>query len=128
MRTVFKIAKYNKIDNEFIHVGYDEYNLTYLKSNKSHILRVVVNGYISDIKISILPNGNGYKQTFLKAISDVRNGRNKDKNSFVVKPLKFDNLCNIYHKGIIKQLKLFLCKEYIIESRDLISEYELFDK
>lgn len=48
MENIFKVTKYEKTETGFNHNGYDEYVITYCKSKKVHLLRIVVNGRFTD--------------------------------------------------------------------------------
>ena len=54
MENIFKVAKYEKTDEGFKHLGYDEYQITYLKGNKPHQIRVVVNGILTNRVINLI--------------------------------------------------------------------------
>ena len=73
MENNFKVAKYEKTDEGFKHLGYDEYQITYLKGNKPHQIRVVVNGILTNRVINLIDGNSGYKNQILLAISDVKN-------------------------------------------------------
>ena len=85
METIFKIAKYNIVDNVFVKVGYDTYNITYLKGIKVHQLRIVVNGYLTKNVLNLIDFSNGYKKHILSAIKEYR--ENKDNIKNIVKNL-----------------------------------------
>ena len=51
-----KVAKFEKVDDKFEFIGYDEYKITYLNSNKINFLRVIVNGKLTKYKINIFGN------------------------------------------------------------------------
>lgn len=126
MENIFKVAKYEKTDEGFKHVGYDEYLITYGKAQKVHQLRIIVNGQSTEHKINLVDGNSGYKNIILSAISDYKNGRLKSNpNDIVKKTIKFSALSQIYSKSIIKNVKNYLVGINKEERRDTLTKYEL---
>jgi len=97
MKNIIKIAKYEKTNDVFNLIGFDDFEIMYLKSNKVHQLRVIVNGRITERKINIVDFNIGYKDIILSAISDYKNNRIKNKDlTLVKKGLKLDYLQQFY--------------------------------
>ena len=75
MENIFKIAKYEATETGFKHIGYDDYKITYHKGKKSHQIRIVVDGIITNRVINLIDGNSGYKNQILLAISDVKNAK-----------------------------------------------------
>lgn len=126
METKFKIAKFTKTDNSFLHDGYDEYSITYLKGLKVHQLRIVVNGYLTKQSINIVCGNSGYKNKILYGIKEyLENGR-ICKNK-VTKKVTLLYLENFYSKKIIHNIKTYLLPINKEESRDKLTELGLIN-
>ena len=126
MENKFKVAKYEKTETGFTLIGYDEYDITYCKSKKVHLLRIVVNGRLTNSTINILDGKSGYKNNILKAISDYKNGRLKsDPNGVVKKTITFSAIAQIYSKNIVNNVKTYLMGINKEESRDRLTKFEL---
>ena len=121
MENIVKIAKYEKTEQGFNHIGYDEYRITYGKAQKVHQLRIIVNGQSTEHKINLIDGCSGYKNIILSAISDYKNGRLKSKpNEIVKKTVSLSALSQIYRN--VKDYLLGINKE---EKRDILTKFEL---
>lgn len=126
MENIFKIAKYEKTEQGFDHIGYDEYRITYGKAQKVHQLRIIVNGQSTEHKINLVDGCSGYKNVILSAISDYRNGRLKSNPDHIVKKLiTFSALSQIYSKAIIRNVKNHLLGINKEEKRDTLTKFQL---
>jgi hypothetical protein len=126
MENIFKIAKYEKNEIGFNHIGYDEYVITYCKSKKVHLLRIVVNGQFTEHTINLIDGSSGYKNVILNAISDYKNGRLKgDPNQVVKKTITFSEIVQIYSKPIVSNVKNYLLGIKKEERRDTLTKFEL---
>ncbi len=122
----FKVAKYEKVENGFNHLGYDEYKITYLKGLKIHQLRIVVNGILSKNVINLTgPIHNSYRHEILSAISDYKNGRLPSKGNLVTKQLKIGFIDSFYSKLIRNNIKNHLISIKKEDGRDTLTKYEL---
>lgn len=129
MNTKFKIAKYNKSKSGFEHVGYDEYNVTYIKGTKPHQLRVVINGKLTKQKINLIDFSRGYKKVILSAISEYVNDNLETKdNNVVKKSLNLSYIKSIYSKTIVKNVENYLLNLNKEESRDILTKFDLIPK
>jgi hypothetical protein len=124
MENLFKVAKYEQTESGFNHLGYDEYSITYLKGTKSHELRIVVNGLLSNQKINLIDHSTGYKSQILSAISDIKNNKIKQKQT-VTKSLKLIQIKSIYSNQIIRNIEQYLMGINKEESREILTSYEL---
>ena len=122
MKNTIKIAKYSQQDDgRFEKIGYDEYIVTYLKSNKIHELRVVVNGYLTKQKINIFNYQLGYKNTLLLAIKEfIENGANC--KNIVTNYMKMSYFESVYSKHIVSNIKKYLLQINKEDSRDKLTE------
>jgi hypothetical protein len=126
MENLIKIAKYEKTEQGFNHIGYDEYRITYGKAQKVHQLRIIVNGQSTEHKINLVDGCSGYKNTILSAISDYKNGRLKSNpNEIVKKTISLNTLSQIYSKAIIRNVKEYLLGINKEEKRDTLTKFEL---
>ena len=126
MENIFKVAKYQKTETGFTHIGYDEYIITYCKSNVVHRLSIVVNGQRTKYDINLVDGCSGYKNNILKAISDYKNGRLKiASNSSVKKTITFSVITQIYSKSIVNNVKNYLMGINKEEKRDTLTKFEL---
>ena len=126
MENIFKVAKYQEIESGFTHIGYDEYVITYCKSKKVHLLRIVVNGQFTEHTINLIDGNSGYKQTILTAISDYKNGRLKSNPDHIVKKtITFSAIAQIYSKSIVNNVKNYLMGINKEEKRDTLTKFEL---
>ena len=126
MENIFKVAKYKNTDNQFEHIGYDEYKITYGKAQKVHQLRIIVNGQYTEHKINLIDGCSGYKNIILSAISDYKNGKLKsDPNQIVKKTITLSALSQIYSKEIIRNVKNYLLGINKEERRDTLTKFEL---
>lgn len=126
MENIFKVAKYEKTDEGFKHLGYDEYQITYLKGNKPHQIRVVVNGILTGRVINLIDGNSGYKNQILSAISDVKNGRvNSNNKVSEKKKVTLSYIGTFYSKLIVKNVKNYLIGINKEERRDTLTKFEL---
>lgn len=126
MENIFKVAKYQESESGFTHIGYDEYVITFCKSKKVHLLRVVVNGQFTEHTINLIDGSSGYKKTILTAISDYKNGRLKgDPTQVVKKTITFSEIVQIYSKPIVSNVKNYLLGINKEERRDTLTKFEL---
>jgi hypothetical protein len=126
MENIFKVAKYQKTDTGFTHMGYDEYVITFCKSKKVHLLRIVVNGQFTEHTINLVDGDSGYKNVILKAISDYKNGKLKSNpNQVVKKKMTLSEITQIYSKPIVSNVKNYLLGINKEERRDKLTKFEL---
>jgi hypothetical protein len=126
METNFKVAKYEKTDEGFNHLGYDEYQITYLKGNKPHQIRIVVNGILSTRVINLIDGNSGYKNQILLAISEIKNGKiNMTNIVSEKKKVTLSYIGTFYSKLIVKNVKNYLIGINKEERRDTLTKYEL---
>ena len=126
METNFKVAKYEKTDAGFKHLGYDEYLITYIKGKKPHQIRVVVNGILSTRVINLIDGNSGYKNQILSAISEIKNGRvNTNNKVSEKKKVTLSYIGTFYSKLIVKNVKNYLIGINKEERRDTLTKYEL---
>jgi hypothetical protein len=126
MENIFKVAKYEKTESGFTHIGYDEYIITYCKSKKVHLLRIVVNGQFTEYTINLIDGSSGYKNVILNAISDYKNGKLKsDPNQIVKKIITLSEITQIYSKPIVSNVKNYLLGINKEERRDTLTKFEL---
>lgn len=126
METNFKVAKYEKTDEGFNHLGYDEYLITYLKGNKPHQIRIVVNGILSTRVINLIDGNSGYKNQILLAISEIKNGKINTTNIVSEKKkVTLSYIGTFYSKLIVKNVKNYLIGINKEERRDTLTKYEL---
>ena len=126
MENIFKVAKYKETESGFTHIGYDEYVITYCKSKKVHLLRIVVNGQFTEHTINLIDGSSGYKSVILNAISDYKNGRLKSNpNQIVKKTISFSEITQIYSKPIVSNVKNYLLGIKKEERRDTLTKFKL---
>ena len=126
MENVFKVAKYEKTDEGFKHVGYDEYKISYLKGNKPHQIRIVVDGILTNRVINLIDGNSGYKNQILTAISDVKNAKIDLKTRpLEKKKVTLAYIGTFYSKLIVKNVKNYLIGINKEERRDTLTKYEL---
>ena len=126
METNFKVAKYEKTDEGFKQIGYDEYLITYLKGKKPHQIRIVVDGILSTKVINLIDGNSGYKNQILSAISEIKNGKIKSKDIVSEKKkVTLSYIGTFYSKLIVKNVKNYLIGINKEESRDKITKFEL---
>ena len=126
MENIFKVAKYQKTDTGFTHMGYDEYVITFCKSKKVHLLRIIVNGQFTEHTINLVDGSSGYKNVILKAISDYKNGKLKSNpNQVVKKIMTFSEIVQIYSKPIVSNVTNYLLGINKEERRDTLTKFEL---
>lgn len=126
MENIVKIAKYEKTEQGFNHIGYNEYRITYSKAQKVHQLRIIVNGQSTEHKINLVDGCSGYKNNILSAISDYKNSRLKSNPNHIVKKIvTLSALSQIYSKAIIRNVKKYLLGISKEEKRDTLTKFEL---
>jgi hypothetical protein len=126
METIFKVAKYEKLDTGFNLIGYDEYLITYLKGNKPHQIRIVVNGILTNRVINLVDGHSGYKHQILSAISDIKNTKiDLTQRPSEKKKVTLDYIGTFYSKLIVRNVKNYLMRINKEESRDRLTKYEL---
>jgi hypothetical protein len=126
METVFKVAKYEKTDVGFNHLGYDEYLITYIKGKKPHQIRIVVNGILSTRVINLIDGNSGYKSQILAAISEIRNEKIKlTQKPSEKKKVTLAYIGTFYSKLIVKNVKNYLIGINKEERRDTLTKFEL---
>lgn len=126
MKHIVKIAKYSKIDDNFMLEGFDEYNINYLFSKSKNHFRIVINGILSNVKVNILPNSSK-KTKLLEAIRDYKNDLIKDKT--LVNSKKFINLEKL--KISYTEQSIFNIKKHLLTvnkevQRDILTLYQLY--
>jgi hypothetical protein len=125
MENIIKIAKYSKIEDNFIKDGYDEFKITYLKGTKAHELRIVINNSLSKRTINIINLNESYRNKILLAIKDYKEDNLINKNVKVTKNVNINKLKAIYNKKIIHNIEHHLLTINKEESRDKLTEYNL---
>ena len=126
MELIFKVAKYQQNETGFTHMGYDEYVITFCKSNVVHRLNIVVNGQRTKHSINLVDGCSGYKNNILKSISDYKNGRlNISSNSSVKKTITLAYIGTFYSKLIVNNVKNYLMGINKEEKRDTLTKFEL---
>lgn len=123
MKNLFKISKFNKVNDTFEFTGYDEYQITYLASSKINFFRVVVNGRLTTHKVEIT-HWTNIKNVLLSAVSDFKNDRIKDKNIYT-KTLTMGYLKMFYNETLVKNIEKHLLQINKECSRDKLTEYNL---
>jgi hypothetical protein len=126
MENIFKIAKYEATETGFKHIGYDDYKITYHKGKKSHQIRIVVDGIITNRVINLIDGNSGYKNQILLAISDVKNAKIdlKQKQS-EKKKVTLRYIETYYNKLIVNNVKSYLIGISKEESRDTLTIHKL---
>jgi len=126
MENIFKVAKYEKTDEGFKHLGYDEYKITYLKGNRPHQIKIVVDSILTNRVINLIDGNSGYKNQILSAISDVKNAKiNLTQRPSEKKKVTLSYIGTFYSKLIVKNVKNYLIGINKEERRDTITKYEL---
>ena len=126
MKNQFKVAKYEKTDEGFKHLGYDEYAIEYLKGKKPHQIRIVVNGILSTKTINLVDCHSGYKNQILSAISEIKNDTIKSKDIVSgKKKVTLSYIGTFYSKLIVKNVKNYLIGINKEERRDTLTKFEL---
>ena len=126
MKNQFKVAKYEKTDEGFKHLGYDEYAIEYLKGKKPHQIRIVVNGILSTKTINLVDCHSGYKNQILSAISEIKNDKIKSKDIVSdKKKVTLSYIGTFYSKLIVKNVKNYLIGINKEERRDTLTKFEL---
>lgn len=125
MEKLFKISVFTKVEDKFEFSHYKVYTITYLASSKSHLLRIVVNGLISNQTINILhpKEHGGHKHKILKAVSEFYNGELKMKG--VRKAITMSRIEQLYSKVVIKNIHEYLLPINKEVSRDVLTKYNL---
>lgn len=125
MEKLFKISIFSKVEDKFEFSHYEIHTITYLASSKSHLLRLVVNGFISNQTINILhpKEHGGHKHKILKAVSEFCNGELKVKG--VRKIMTISKIEQLYSKTVVKNIHKYLLPINKEESRDVLTKYNL---
>lgn len=123
MENLFKIPLYELQDGKFVTTDEVSFRITYLKTKKPQIIRVVVNGNITKETINLYNPSQGYKRIILQAISDyVRIGTfQKTTRKHNIKDSK-----NIMPIGI-KNIENYLLPIKSETKRDVLSAYRLIN-
>jgi len=124
MENNFKVAKFEKQNESFVKVGYDEYKITYLKGTKITQLRVVVNGYLTKQNINLISGNSGYKNKLLLGIKEYLDFGGESKN-IVKNKVTLTYLNNFYSKKIIHNIQTYLLSINKEDSRDKLTEIGL---
>jgi hypothetical protein len=124
MQTIFKIVKFQKENESFIKIGYDEFIITYLKGLKINQLRIVVNGYLTKETIDLMSFKSGYKNRILSAIKEYKQNYINCKN-FVTKKISINYMKQFYSKKIVRNVEIYLIPINKEESRDKLTEFNL---
>lgn len=125
MEINFKIAKYSKTESGFEHLGYITYKITFLKNNGKDNLRIVVNGVLTTLKITITnPNMFPFKKRILAAIGQYENKLTTNAN-IVTKHVTWDYIKQTYSKKIVIGLENHLLTINKEEQRDTLLKYQL---
>ena len=126
MENLIKIAKYEKTEQGFNHIGYDEYSVTYIKGKKPHLIRIVVNGILTNRNINLIDGKSGYKNQILSAISDVKNAKiDLTQRPSEKKKVALGYIGTFYSKLIVRNVKNYLIGINKEESRDILTKFEL---
>jgi hypothetical protein len=126
METKFKVAKYEKNNMGFNHIGYDEYLITYLKGKKAHQIRIVVNDILSTKTINLVDGKSGYKTQILAAISEIKNEKiNLTNKVSERKKVTLGYIETFYSKLIVRNVKNYLIGINKEEGRDALTKFEL---
>jgi hypothetical protein len=126
METNFKVAKYEKIDDKFNHLGYDEYLITYIKGKKPHQLRIVVNGILTARTINLIDGKSGYKNQILSAIGDVKNAKiDLTQKPSEKKKMTLGYINTFYSELIVNNVINYLIGINKEENRDKLTKFEL---
>lgn len=126
MKTNFKVAKYEKTDEGFNRIGYDEYLITYIKGKKPHQIRIVVNGILSTKTINLIDGKSGYKTQILAAISEIKNEKiNLTNKVSEKKKVTLGYIETFYSKLIVRNVKNYLIGINKEEGRDSLTKFEL---
>lgn len=120
----FKIPVFAITDGSISKVGYDTYTISYLKGGKIHLLRIVVNGYLTKETINMESTLGGYKNRILSAIKEYKENSDKTVDR-VSRKLKFDYIQYFYSDRIIRNVKEYLLPINKEESRDVLSSFNL---
>ncbi len=124
------IPIYENKNDKFEIVSEKIYTINYIKSDKKCILKIVVNGFLSNHKININNSYISYRHEILSAISEYEKLVDKNRIEVIKKFWRFSNLANyslplvnnIFH-NIIAHL-LPINKE---AGRDNLTKYELIN-
>jgi hypothetical protein len=126
MENIFKIAKYESTEIGFNHIGYDDYKITYHKGKKSHQIRIVVDGIITNRVINLIDGNSGYKNQILSAISDVKNAKiDLTQKQSEKKKVTLRYIETFYNKLIVNNVKSYLIGISKEERRDTLTIHKL---
>lgn len=118
MKNIFRIPVYNDLLEL---LGEEVFEITYLKANKHHQFRIVVNGTITKSVINLLDYRQGYKSQILSAISQHKSQELPKTKKFV----KITELKNLYSKSVVKNVINYLLPINKETSRDELTKYNL---
>ena len=110
--------------DKFKVINEEEYIITYLKGNKPHQLRIVVNGLLSTFTINLLDFNQGYKAQLLKAISEFKN-KSIRKPQQIKNTVSLDFMKNLYSKSVNKRIVDYLLPINKETSRDELTKFKL---
>lgn len=128
METIFKIVKFEKNDDIFIKIGYDEFKITYLKGLKVHQLRIVVNGFLTKQNLNLVSFKEGYKNKILSAIKEyVYTDESIKSKNVISKNIKIHYIKAFYSPLVVKNIQQYLININKEESRDKLTEFGLIN-
>lgn len=125
LENLVEIPIYEYVFGTWHIISYDKYVIRYLKDNKKHNLRIVVNNHITKQKINTVDYQQGYKKQLLKAIAEYKN-EDRTKMHITNKGINFNYLKQNFSQQSITNVKNYLLninKEY---QRDILTEYKLY--
>ena len=124
MKTIFSIARYEKNDDTFDLVGYDDYTITFRKGKSISFFRMVVDGFVTKQVVDLNAPERGIREKILSAIKEYKDYGNLTSNR-VTKMLTLSYMKQFYAASIIKKVQKSLITQRKEMSRDVITEYEL---
>lgn len=127
MKNIFQIPRYEKVNDQFVINGYDEYIITY-KMAKGARLKIFVNDFESSHYISISKVRSPYKSKLLTAISEYIK---RDKSILIEAPIDgYDTIENAkerYPGNYIHNIKEHLLTINKEVNRDNLTKYGIID-
>lgn len=96
--SIFSIALYERIEDQFVKIGYKDYLITYITSGSPKKLKIVVNGHITKSQINLLTLGNHIKSSFLQAIKEYELNKETYKAGVVKNSLTLQQVEQLYSK------------------------------
>ena len=98
------------------------YKITYHKGKKSHQIRIVVDGIITNRVINLIDGNSGYRNQILSAISDVKNAKiDLTQKQSEKKKVTLRYIETFYNKPIVNNVKSYLIGISKEESRDILT-------